>query len=65
MTEKQLSQQDINDQISDLTEMAEQRDIKLTPEVSEYLHDGMEKVLDKLQSEEDQAKILLKLIWNF
>ena len=50
MNETQMTSQDINREISDITEMAEREQVKLTSEVRQYLHDGMGKALDKAES---------------
>ena len=47
MNEKPLTAADINREFSDITEMAEQGRVELTPEVSQYLHERMGKILDK------------------
>ena len=51
MPENPLTAQDIQDQLNEITEYAEQENVQLTPEVRTFLHDNMERVLEKLEEE--------------
>lgn len=64
MSEQPITAKDIQDQLRDITEMAEHGDVKLSPEVSEYLHQWMDVILRKLEKRIDVSKKDMRFLEN-